>query len=80
LSDTFVIIGCLGFLFVLVPVGLVLGYKHRRRLRSNVQAVSETAFMALQNQSKRRAMEQVQYARENEEEQDDAGEARGPTE
>ena len=66
------------FLFVVVPLGVLVGYKYRRRLSSNVHGVSETAYMNLQNQSKRRAMEQVQYAREDEEEQDDSGGPRNP--
>lgn len=62
------------FLFVVLPIGAMVGYKYRRRLFSNVLAVSQTIFMNYQCQSKARAMEQVHYAREDEEEEDDSGE------
>jgi hypothetical protein len=74
LSDNIVIVGCIVFLFVVLPIGAILGYKNRRRLFSNVAAVAETIFMNYQSQSKARAMEHVQYAREDEEEADDSGE------
>jgi hypothetical protein len=79
LSDTVIILGCLAFLFVVLPVGVLVGYKYRNRLFSNVFMVSENVYMSLQNQSKKRAMEQVQFAREDEKEEDDSGALPKPT-
>lgn len=73
MSDTITIICCLAFLFVVLPIGAVVVYKNRRRLFSNVFMVSETVYMTLMNQSKKRAMEQVQFQREEEKEEADSG-------
>ncbi|MFC1683698.1 hypothetical protein ACFL0G_05800 [Candidatus Zixiibacteriota bacterium] len=73
MSDTIIIIGCLAFLFVVLPAGVVVGYRYRNRLFSNVFIVSETVYMNFQSQLKKRAMEQVQFAREDEKEEDDSG-------
>jgi hypothetical protein len=73
LSDTVIIVGCLALLFVVLPIASVVCYKHRNRLFSNVFMVSETVYMSLMNQSKKRAMEQVQFAREDEKEEADSG-------
>ena len=73
MSDTTLIMCCFAFLFVVLPIGLVMGYRHRNRLFSNVFMVSETVYMSLMNQSKKRAMEQVQFAREDEKEEADSG-------
>lgn len=75
MSDVIVIASCMSFLFVVLPIGAIVGYRCRRRLFSNVLAVAETVFMNYQSQLRVRAMEHVQYAREDEEETDDYGES-----
>ena len=60
-------------LFVLPFIIVIWAYKKRRRLFYNVHFTAAATYMRFQNESKRNAMEFVQYQQE-EEEKDDEGE------